>query len=563
MATSKKSRDRQEAKEKKRRMDEYRASALAKRSASQIKKAADAVKKSRDKAPKGSETYQRLNNQLKELSKAQGAKSKTTSKTKSTPTSTKTFGFAGKSKAEQDAILAQIQADYKAGKLSTADVLKANAELKSNKPVAAKDNPQGFNYNVNGIDRSNEYEYLKSLVAKGGGEAQWAKEQAAIYGMDLDAPLSQTAGTTTATGGTGGVVDALGGYGGTSGAGEGGPSDGRSNRPTRAPGDELTNDYGITNDRQTIEDILNKSIDAKYKGIYKQQDRIENDYYDRMATVSDTMTDLLRKDKLNAIQTGASKGMQAANMLSASLGIGKEAGLGATELARGRADIAFNEGADRTNASQVALETANQLGVDIGKLAANMYNADAVNYGSEMNYLATTDSASLAALAQQYAANAASRAQMYASDKAYASNVYATDNAKAYGGGSGYSNDNPYSNAFGMMSPAMQQAMLLARETGISYTDALKELYPNGYSPITFAPGGGMSMPDDKPKNTPAGGGGGTGGSIWNDYWRMLNNGFTPNTTPLSSVPIRGEPPKVSSGPANTIWNTYAKLLGN
>ena len=49
----------------------------------------------------------------------------------------------------------------------------------------------GSGYNTTkDVDLANEHAYLSGLVAQGGGNAQWAKEQADIYGLDLSKPFS-------------------------------------------------------------------------------------------------------------------------------------------------------------------------------------------------------------------------------------------------------------------------------------------------------------------------------------------------------------------------------------
>jgi len=157
-------------------------------------------------------------------------------------------------------------------------------------------------------------------------------------------------------------------------------------KPQLRGGDELANEFGITNDRSEIEDILLDAADQKFKFQETQYGVNEDRFYDNLGNMQNTVMDTLGKNKLNAIQTGASKGMQSANELSAVLGISEQGSVGANQLVADRKILADEGGMDRSNAISGALEKSNTIGSQLANTSANMLNADMVGYGSELNY---------------------------------------------------------------------------------------------------------------------------------------------------------------------------------
>lgn len=156
--------------------------------------------------------------------------------------------------------------------------------------------------------------------------------------------------------------------------------------PTPMTGSQIKNTYGINNDRAEIEALFNDVIDANYAKLNAQQARSTDQFYDQLGAVQNTVLDTLGKNNLAAIQTGASKGMQASQELAAVLGIGMEGSAGATALADQQYELGLQEAADRRMASSEALTAANTAGTAMGTIAAEILNAQAVNYGSELNY---------------------------------------------------------------------------------------------------------------------------------------------------------------------------------
>lgn len=251
--------------------------------------------------------------------------------------------------------------------------------------------------------------------------------------------------------------------------------------PTAPTGGKLSNDYGITQDRAELEKLLLGIVDTKYDQLNVDQKRAENTYYDAMAATQDTVLDTLRTNKINAIQTGATKGMQAANELSAVLGLSQVGSDGATQMAQAESDLYRAKAADTALAKSQALTDSNALGQALAEIGSMFYNSDVVRYGSELNHNAAMDANIAAYMAQKYAsdsglagalaqANAtrdatkmSADAQKYAAtlgnDATRLSGWYNLQAAKA-------ANDNPFFDVFKNMTPEEQKAFFEASVLG-------------------------------------------------------------------------------------------------
>lgn len=227
--------------------------------------------------------------------------------------------------------------------------------------------------------------------------------------------------------------------------------------PSVATGNQLTNTYGITQDRQEIANLLTEAINTQYDNLGIEQARNEDRFYDQLGAVQQTVLDTLGANNINAIQTGAARGVQAANELSAVLGLSQQGVAGATGLADARAQLATGREQALAQAQVDALTQSNNLGLSLGEIAANLYNADTVRYGSELNYNAALDAALAGLGAQQIAANA---------------QVAASANQQ-----------DPLAAVFARLTPEQQEAYLLARAgLGGNNPNGLYGNFNTGYS---------------------------------------------------------------------------------
>ena len=101
-------------------------------------------------------------------------------------------------------------------------------------------------------------------------------------------------------------------------------------------------DYDAINEQ----DILNKYNQATSAQFAAQQDQnriAENNFYNQMYNTQRTAMDTIRQSNATAVSTGASRGVQAANELSALLGLQQESIASATEIANARRQTAQEE----------------------------------------------------------------------------------------------------------------------------------------------------------------------------------------------------------------------------
>ena len=126
-------------------------------------------------------------------------------------------------------------------------------------------------------------------------------------------------------------------------------------------------------DEQAITDKFNAATAAQFNVQREQNRQAENQFYNQMYNTQQTAMDTIRKSNAAAVSTGASRGVQAANELSAILGLEQESVAGATELAQANRQTAQEETAavlenilkayqqaaqERQNAVQQSIESA-------------------------------------------------------------------------------------------------------------------------------------------------------------------------------------------------------------
>ena len=114
-------------------------------------------------------------------------------------------------------------------------------------------------------------------------------------------------------------------------------------------------------DEQAILDKYNQATAAQFAAQQNQNMIAENNFYNQMYNTQRTAMDTIRQSNANAVSTGASRGMQAANELSALLGLQQESIASATELANARRQTAQEETAAMLqNIVQASQDAANQ-----------------------------------------------------------------------------------------------------------------------------------------------------------------------------------------------------------
>ena len=118
-------------------------------------------------------------------------------------------------------------------------------------------------------------------------------------------------------------------------------------------------------DEQAILDKYNAATLAQFAAQREQNRIAENKFYNQMYNTQKTAMDTIRQSNAAAVSSGASRGVQAANELSALLGLEQESVASATELAQANRQTAQEETAavleNVLNAYQQASQERSQL----------------------------------------------------------------------------------------------------------------------------------------------------------------------------------------------------------
>lgn len=167
----------------------------------------------------------------------------------------------------------------------------------------------------------------------------------------------------------------------------------------------LADQLGVqfTYDRDAIEKIYQDATKSALRT--EMNSGTENKYYQHLADAQHTALDTIRQQYGSAVASGASKGMQAANMLSAILGTTQTANEEATQLAVDRQAL-VNQYAQQLRQDSVdALKYSNDMASQVGTLSHQLYNDDIQKLTAQLAYnqAINTDAAGYAA--NKYTAN--------------------------------------------------------------------------------------------------------------------------------------------------------------
>ena len=147
-----------------------------------------------------------------------------------------------------------------------------------------------------------------------------------------------------------------------------------------------------------------------------------------------TALDTIRRNNAAAVATGASRGIQAANELSAILGLQEANTQTASELAQQRNLLADQEGAALAKNIVDAMTTSNAVKQALANIAANLYAADTQFDVGAMQYYAALNQAAQALQGTIYTADRNLDASRYAADQNLAGVQYTADkNVEAAG----------------------------------------------------------------------------------------------------------------------------------
>lgn len=320
--------------------------------------------------------------------------------------------------------------------------------------------------------------------------------------------------------------------------------------PNAPNGGGLARDYNITQDRAELEKLLTSAVDAKYAQLNAAHKRTEDAYYDSIGKTQDTVLSTLRKGNMNAITSGASKGVQAANELAAVLGLSQAGADGATTVAQAGSDLALNHATDLALAKSDALTTSNDLGKALAQIGSTFYNSDVVRYGSELNHNAAMDANMAGLMAQKYASDqalkgqlGANASQITAAQIAAAGSLKAAQASAAAYGKTQYpaQSTNPFDAIFAGMSKDQQKDYMLAVSSG-------------NWEPYTKK-WGLVSTPVTPPGTTPPG----SNPAVPSNLWNLDPLGWSPISGRITPDAITGAAPNISNVPPNSGVKYFAE----
>lgn len=158
--------------------------------------------------------------------------------------------------------------------------------------------------------------------------------------------------------------------------------------PSIRSADALNSQLGtdFTYDRDEIYNIYKDATQAAYATDLAGKQDAQRGYYANMAKAQDTAVDTMRQQYGSAIASGASKGMQAANTLSAILGTTQQSAEQATQLAADRQALGAQYGAKVKQDAKDALSYANDMANTIAGLSHQFYNDDIQRKTAELSY---------------------------------------------------------------------------------------------------------------------------------------------------------------------------------
>lgn len=142
----------------------------------------------------------------------------------------------------------------------------------------------------------------------------------------------------------------------------------------------------FTYDRDEIYNVYKDATKAAYQTQLGEQRAAERGYYANMAAAQDTAVDTMRNQYGQAIASGASKGMQAANTLSAILGTSQQTAQAATQLAQDRQAMGQQYAGMVKQDAKDSLQYANEIAAQIGGLSHQFYNDDIQRKTAELSY---------------------------------------------------------------------------------------------------------------------------------------------------------------------------------
>lgn len=178
--------------------------------------------------------------------------------------------------------------------------------------------------------------------------------------------------------------------------------------------------YDLMYDYDKILEILDNATKNKYNELWNEYSQTENAYYNQNLADQAATLDNIRRAQAQATMSGASAGMQAANMLT-SIMSGQQNNAGnQLELANQRNNTALQEQTELAANKNTALETSNAVKQAIAGLDDTVYGYRTQDHIGHMDY----DAAVKAALGQIFSGIPSANAQAAAAKIQADANMY-------------------------------------------------------------------------------------------------------------------------------------------
>ena len=178
--------------------------------------------------------------------------------------------------------------------------------------------------------------------------------------------------------------------------------------PTLRNIQEYLTELGAQDYQYRYEDILNTLNNASEAGFDVTKQGLANtaaEYYRQLADTQDTAADTIRQQYAQGIQSGISKGMQAANLLSTILGTTQAGAAGAQEQAQAEREAYLKYASELAGNGATALNQSNAAYETLMGNIRQLYNDEIQQQTAKLEYNASLEETLANYLATKYTAD--------------------------------------------------------------------------------------------------------------------------------------------------------------
>jgi hypothetical protein len=229
-------------------------------------------------------------------------------------------------------------------------------------------------------------------------------------------------------------------------------------RPDLRGGQALADLYGLTYGKDNIEKVLNEATNAKFNEWDAQGRKLRDQQLTDYASQYDQYLQYARQNRDRALKSGLSRGSAVSQDIMSQVAAQKNGAENQAFYQQGLADLVNQRGTQLGSDKFNAMNMANEQGLALGGLDANLYQSDTAGLTGFQQYLASMAQSE----AQVKAAGIQAGASNYAANQGY--------NAAALAGGGGSIVD--YAKKLGL-DPDLEADFITGK---ISATEATKEM---------------------------------------------------------------------------------------